>query len=333
MKIILIGSSPAMMLQALVLSRKYNDIEIHEKKKEAGGSWKTSNFYNLKSVETGTHILAPWKNNRIFKESLSILKKKIGLRLFLLKPAPERLINKNISKKEIKKIKYFYIKGGAKKIIDNIKSLLKKKKIKIYYNSKISNKLFNTKKNFLTTLNQKKTRKIYLPFYCNLGERFSKKYKIPFKKKFSIHIIIEYLNLKRKTKNFSYIQVSKFSRFVDRAAKISNSILSKNRTLFCLRLSEEGKILYKKKSYYVANKVSNDLTNFLRLPEKKYRINYRFYKYETSYRDIEDLKRLKKFTSKYNKCILVDTSELMKYIGKNLLELKKLKNYGKKETR
>ena len=63
--------------------------------------------------------------------------------------------------------------------------------------------------------------------------------------------------------------------------------------MFCLRLSEEGKILYKKKSYYVANKVSNDLTNFLRLPEKKYRINYRFYKYETSYRDIEDLKRLK----------------------------------------
>ena len=29
MKIILIGSSPAMMLQALVLSRKYNTIEIH----------------------------------------------------------------------------------------------------------------------------------------------------------------------------------------------------------------------------------------------------------------------------------------------------------------
>ena len=35
MKIILIGSSPAMMLQALVLSRKYNDIEIHEKKKRS----------------------------------------------------------------------------------------------------------------------------------------------------------------------------------------------------------------------------------------------------------------------------------------------------------
>ena len=37
MKIILIGSSPAMMLQALVLSRKYNNIEIHEKKKKKLG--------------------------------------------------------------------------------------------------------------------------------------------------------------------------------------------------------------------------------------------------------------------------------------------------------
>ena len=37
MKIILIGSSPAMKLQALVLSRKYNNIEIHEKKKRSWG--------------------------------------------------------------------------------------------------------------------------------------------------------------------------------------------------------------------------------------------------------------------------------------------------------
>ena len=51
---------------------KYNDIEIHEKTKEVGGSWKASNFYNLKSVETGTHILAPWKTIgflKVFKYS------------------------------------------------------------------------------------------------------------------------------------------------------------------------------------------------------------------------------------------------------------------------
>ena len=51
MKIILLGSSPVMMLQALILSQKYKDIEIHEAKNEIGGSWKPSSFNNLKKVE------------------------------------------------------------------------------------------------------------------------------------------------------------------------------------------------------------------------------------------------------------------------------------------
>ena len=82
MKIALIGSSPAMLLQALLLSKKFRNIEIHEKNKKLGGSWKTSTFYNLKSIETGTHILAPWKNKVIYDESLKILKNKLGLKLF-----------------------------------------------------------------------------------------------------------------------------------------------------------------------------------------------------------------------------------------------------------
>ena len=148
MKIILLGSSPAMMLQALVLSQKYEDIEIHESKKEIGGSWKSSNFFNLKNIETGTHIFAPWKNHLLYNESLKVLKKKLGLDLFLVKPTPERIVNRNIKKTELKKIKYYYVKGGANKIIKNIKHLIQKKKIKIYTNSKVNNIKFtnNNKK-------------------------------------------------------------------------------------------------------------------------------------------------------------------------------------------
>ena len=51
MKIILLGSSPVMMLQALILSQKYKDIEIHEAKNEIGGSWKPSSFNNLKKLK------------------------------------------------------------------------------------------------------------------------------------------------------------------------------------------------------------------------------------------------------------------------------------------
>ena len=146
MKILLIGSSPAMMLQALILSDKYDDIEIHEKKQNVGGSWKTSNFFELKNIETGTHIFAPWKNNYTYKKSLEILRNKLGLELFMVKPAPERIINKNISKKELKKIKYYYVKGGSNQIIKNIKFLIKKKKIKIFTNSKVDSLNFNHKK-------------------------------------------------------------------------------------------------------------------------------------------------------------------------------------------
>ena len=44
MKIILIGSSPVMLLEAILLARKYNDIEIHEKSSTIGGSWKKQVF-------------------------------------------------------------------------------------------------------------------------------------------------------------------------------------------------------------------------------------------------------------------------------------------------
>ena len=75
MKIILIGTSPAMLLEAILLSKKYTNIEIHEKDNAIGGSWKTTNFFNKKFVETGSHIFAPWKNINIYKQCFNILKK------------------------------------------------------------------------------------------------------------------------------------------------------------------------------------------------------------------------------------------------------------------
>ena len=133
MRIILIGSSPAMMLQALVLSTKYNQIEIYERSSQIGGSWRTSNFNNLKRVETGTHILAPWKNNSLFKQSLKILEKKLGLNLYLVLPRPTRVNNKNIAKKDFNKFKYYYVEGGANKILNHLYSLIKKKKNKNFF--------------------------------------------------------------------------------------------------------------------------------------------------------------------------------------------------------
>lgn len=328
MKIALIGSSPAMLLQALLLSKKFRNIEIHERNKKLGGSWKTSTFYNLKSIETGTHILAPWKNKVIYEESLKILKNKLGLKLFLVKPAPERIINKNIKKTELKKIRYYYVKGGAKKILENIYYLIKKKNIKIKYNSNIKKIVFGKKKKLISSKKTFLADQIYLPYYCDFNKNFLKKNYLMSKKKLSVHIVIEFINFKKFPRKFSYLQCSNFSKWIDRVSILSGNILLKKEKLFCLRLSNDSKNLYKRNPKTLAKIISNDLFNYLNYNKYKNKFNFRhkYFEYETSYRDKGDKEKFKKFVLNKNLKI-VDTSELMKYIGKNLKNLKKLDNY------
>ena len=109
MKIVLVGSSPAMLLQALILAKKNNNVQVFEKENRLGGSWKTSDFYNIKNIETGTHIFAPWKNAKLYFQSKKFLETKLKLKTFFLKPQPVRIINKHITRKELAKIKYFNI--------------------------------------------------------------------------------------------------------------------------------------------------------------------------------------------------------------------------------
>ncbi len=323
MKIILLGSSPAMMLHALVLSQRYDNIEIHETRKVIGGSWKTSDFFDLKNIETGTHIFAPWKNNIIYKDSLKILKNKLGLKLFKVKPIPERIINKNIKKSELKKIKYYYVKGGANQIIKKIKYLINQRNIKIFTNSKINNIKFGNQTKLFTNKKEFFADQIYFPYYCNFKKNF-----LTFKKKVSVHLILEIKNLKKFPKIFSYIQSCQFSRFIDRASILSKNILLKNRLLFCVRLSDEGKKKYKKNSAQLTKLIIRDMLIYLNFKKNlnKFKIKFKYFKYETAYRNKEDLKKFKNFIIK-NNLKLVDTNEFMIYLGKNLKSLKKLDNY------
>jgi len=175
--------------------------------------------------------------------------------------------------------------------------------------------------------------KIFLPYYCNFDKDFLIENDINFEKKKSIHLLIKFLNLKKIKKKFSYIQHPIFSKWVDRSSALSKHILLKNTVLFCTRLSNKGKREYNKNSTKLAKFISIDVLNYLNeynfTNTQKINIKFKFYEYETSYRDNEKLKKLKKFTNRRN-LNLVDTSEFMKYIGKNLSDLKKLKNYVKK---
>jgi hypothetical protein len=100
MKIVIVGSSPVMLLKAILLrqSHKYANIQIHEKSYFAGGSWKTANFSNKKLIETGSHIFAPYKNCYLYNQYLNILKKKFKLKTYFLKTKLLNIINYNINK-------------------------------------------------------------------------------------------------------------------------------------------------------------------------------------------------------------------------------------------
>ena len=68
----------------------------------------------------------------------------------------------------------------------------------------------------------------------------------------------------------------------------------------------------------------NDLINFLKIKLKKIpNIKCKFYTYKTSYRNKYQLNELNKFTKKHG-IELVDTSEFIKYMSKNIERLNTL---------
>jgi len=88
-------------------------------------------------------------------------------------------------------------------------------------------------------------------------------------------------------------------------------------------LNKTGKKKLRKNKSELIKKVSFDLMNFLykKLDNKKFKVRYKLHYYETNFREKEELRLLKNFTKK-NKCKLVNTSELIKYISQNLNRLK-----------
>ena len=326
MKIVLVGSSPAMLLQALILAKKNNNVQVFEKENRLGGSWKTSDFYNIKNIETGTHIFAPWKNAKLYFQSKKFLETKLKLKTFFLKPQPVRIINKHITRKELAKIKYFNIRGGANQLVKNLISLIKKKKIKIFFNKKIKKVLVDSrgkKRLILCDKSSIEADKIYLPLFLDLTNFYyskKKRYVTNFKSKVSKHLVIELLNKKiRSKRKLTYIQKANFSKFIDRVCKFN----FKNKTIYCLRLSEIAKRGLKESKKKQIHLIYKDLLNFLF--QKKYdgkKINFRakIYTYNSSYRNIENAVKLKTFT-KLLGFNLIDTSEIIKYISQNIKQL------------
>lgn len=327
MKIVIVGSSPVMLLKAILLRHQHKNakIEIHEKGNSVGGSWKTTTFQVIKSVETGSHIFAPWKNKVIYNQCLDILRKKFKLKTYFLKTKPLNIINYNIKKNELKKIKYFYIKGGSGELLNSLIKHIKKNKIKIKYKSKIEKIFLKDNKNKLQSNGGVfLADQVYLPYYCkfNLNSLYGRK---TYSLKNSIHILIKFSSRYQFKKKVSYIQKVSFSKLFDRLSNIS-SIFNVKDHIFSLRLSENAKKKFQKNKKIPIDKIQKDLVNFLKPKfknDKLLKAEYKLCKYEISYRNNKQLQQLKEFTKKH-KIKLVDTSEFIKYMSKNINELRAL---------
>ena len=120
---------------------------------------------------------------------------------------------------------------------------------------------------------------IYFPYYCNFKKNFLKKNNLTSKKKKSVHFILEFKNIRKFSKYFSYVQCSRFSRFIDRASTLSKNILIKNSLLFCVRISAEGMRLYKKNSSQLTKLIIRDILNYLNLNKdiKKFNFKYKYF--------------------------------------------------------
>ena len=145
----------------------------------------------------------------------------------------------------------------------------------------------------------------------------------------SQHVVLEILNKKNLfSKKLSYIQAVTFSPFIDRISNLKKSHVTK-KNLLCFRLSLEGKKLLKKNKLQLIKFIVKDLVKYFfpfeHINVNKLNFRYKTYSYLTSYRTKKEIQNLKLFT-KFNKCNLVDTRELIQYTSKNIKKLEKI--YG-----
>ena len=275
----MIGTSPVMLLKQFV-SKKYRNIEIHEKVFSAG-SWKTR-IFEIKNVETGSHIFAPWRNRFNYNQCQNILKNKFRLRTYFLKPEPSYIVNHNLTKTEESKIKYFYVKGGAGEILKFLKKKIKSLNIKVIFNYNIIKiYLIKNKKKIFSNKGITYADEVYLPQYCKLNFNNKKSYET----RKSIHILLEFLNKKKIKKKISYVQKVNFSKIFDRLSNLSNIYNLKN-NIYCLRLSRLGKEKLKKYKNNLIKELRVDLIKFLNSKvDNNFKIRYKLYYYETGFRE------------------------------------------------
>jgi len=244
-KIIIIGSSPYLLIEALYNTKKGYFVEIIEEKPHLGGNWYLHNYGSYIS-EGACHILSP-PDNKVY----DFLKENLGIKMEVQTPQPKKYLYKKSIKiltpyndkllisvlKLFKKIvfqpkinnqksahkffekpnKFQYPAGGSVELISKLNTLLKKNKVKIMFNKKVTTINLIEKKILCQNGNRTESHS-FDKVICGFGltaneiiDSFNNKITLKFLKKRARHILIETKNIKKV--DFSYLRIKGSSIF------------------------------------------------------------------------------------------------------------------------
>ena len=277
MKIAFVGSTPIMVLYALLLSKK-NDVTLFEGSNKFGGAWSFAKFRN-NSYPEKTNIIVPDNNGeeKFIYKMIKFLKKEFKIKIKL-----NRKKYKNTTDYKPKKVFDYDL--------NKLFILLANSNIKI---EKTWVKTFSIKDNKVKIKN-KNFDKIYLPYFVKIekAQINEKAYKFPYNIIKNKHI--QFITKKKFMNEFYYIE--NFNNVFDRAQLVKKSMYY----FFTGRVRKK----YKKSSSNMLLKKSN--FNLKKNNFKKINL----VSFQHHYRDREQIKKLL-YLKKFKEIQIIDTRQFV----------------------
>ena len=279
MKIAIIGTTPIMVLKALLLSKNH-DVTIFEKTNKLGGAWSFGKFKNFSYPEK-TNIIVP--DNKSEEKFMIKIKKYLNSN-FKVKIHKNQKRYSNITLYKPKKVFIFDI--------NHLFKILKKSKIKLKKKSWV--KSLKVKRKIVIINSKLVFNKVYIPFFINLENVTinNKKYFLPFKKVYNKHV--HFITKKKFSEEFYYLE--NYNKYLDRAQLLKHG----SYYFFTARVRKIFKHLSLKKIFKLS-KFNIQEKNLLKL---------KLIKYTHHFRDKSQIKMLLNI-KKHNYIKIIDTRQFV----------------------
>ena len=279
MKIAIIGTTPIIVIKALLLS-KFHDVTVFEGSSKFGGAWSFNKYKGIEYPEK-TNIIVP--DNKSEEKYIFKIKKYLNSK-FNIKIKKNKKRYHNITLYKPKKVFIFDIKKLFIFLRTSKKIIVKKLFVK---SLKIQNQKVKINSKYIFD-------KVYIPYFINLDKVYinSKKFYFPFKKIENKHL--HFITKKKFTEEFYYWE--NYNKYLDRAQLLKYG----GYYFFSARIRK----IFKHLSARTIFKLSK-----FKIKENKV-INLRLISYSHYFRDKSQIKDLKNI-EKSKEIKLIDTRQFV----------------------